>query len=145
VDIYVPSATKTETPHNHRVCLTLDQKTLDVIAALQRRARGRRSATVREIIQAAKDEIARGVLIEFYRDMWIRLVSHRENKIMTRFDWPAELNDVLYILAMAIFDRDNRREMFRLLVTFYGLKAGVVQIVPQTVYNLKLPSSAKQR
>jgi hypothetical protein len=112
-----------------RVCLTIDDKTMAIVNQLQWVTGLDRAKTVRTVLEAARTgEIKAKELFEFYRSTWLLLASDTGNKVMARFDWPAEQDETLLLLSRQIFGRPNRSEMFRILVSYYAVKHDVVKI-----------------
>jgi len=112
-----------------RVCLTIDDKTLAIIKELQWLTGLDLAKTVRTVLEAARQgEIRAKELLEFYRSTWLLLADNPGNKVMARFNWPAEQDETLLLLSRQLFGRPNRSEMFRILVAYYAMKHDVVKI-----------------
>lgn len=135
-------AHKTETRAvTTRLSVSIDQRTATILKQLQRSREADPTETVREILSSvSKGDIKRRDLIAFHRDVWDKLIGRPERNILARYSVPRELHEELYILSKEILGTKNASEMFRLCVTFFGIRAGLVRVEQTMAARLSLIS-----
>jgi hypothetical protein len=123
-----------------KLAFSLDETTVLMLDDLRRQTLAPLATFARVIIKDVMDSPDQFPIAKFYEQTWRNLLHADRPKQVKQLLLPKDLNLYLRQTSGQILGRDNRSEMFRILVALYASHKGIVDFVETKSLKIRIHS-----